>query len=131
MKSGGFRRDSILADAVEAIIGAIFHDSGIEACKERVLSWYAERLEELSLQDTEKDPKTRLQEFLQSRQQVLPAYEVVSVEGEAHQQQFSVACDVTLLDKKTLGVGSSRRNAEQNSARLALQALGLEEGKKS
>ena len=127
LKSGGFRRESILADAVESIIGAIFNDTGFEASKERILYWYSSRLESLSLQDNQKDPKTRLQEFLQSRQQELPKYEVVSVEGEAHAQTFFVECVVDMLKQKSEGQGSSRRIAEQQSARRALTALGLEE----
>jgi ribonuclease-3 len=127
LKSGGFRRESILADAVESIIGAIFNDTGFEASKERILHWYNSRLESLSLQDNQKDPKTRLQEFLQSRQQELPKYEVVSVEGEAHAQTFFVECVIGMLKQKSEGQGNSRRIAEQQSARQALTALGLEE----
>ncbi len=127
LKSGGFRRESILADAVESIIGAIFNDTGFEASKERILHWYNSRLESLSLQDNQKDPKTRLQEFLQSRQKELPKYEVVSVQGDAHDQTFFVECVVDMLKQKSEGQGSSRRIAEQQSARRALTALGLEE----
>ncbi|MGM0915159.1 MAG: ribonuclease III [Pseudomonadota bacterium] len=123
MKSGGHRRESILADAVEAIIGAIYLDAGMEAVRARILSWYAARLEEISLQDTQKDPKTRLQEFLQSRQVPLPRYEVVNVEGEAHAQTFTVECHVELLEKHTTGIGSSRRHAEQQAAEVALKQL--------
>ncbi|MEQ5801873.1 ribonuclease III [Halomonas sp. H10-9-1] len=123
MKSGGHRRESILADAVEAIIGAIYLDAGMETVRARILSWYATRLEEISLQDTQKDPKTRLQEFLQSRQVPLPRYEVVSVEGEAHAQTFTVECHVELLDDHTTGIGASRRHAEQQAAEMALKQL--------
>lgn len=123
MKSGGHRRDSILADTVEAVIGAIYLDAGMEAVRERVLDWFAGRLEAISLKDTQKDPKTRLQEFLQSRQEALPHYEVVSVEGEAHEQTFTVVCQVALLDELPQGVGSSRRHAEQQAAELALASL--------
>ncbi|MDI5892281.1 ribonuclease III [Halomonas rhizosphaerae] len=123
MKSGGHRRESILADAVEAVLGAIYLDAGMEVARARVLSWYAERLEAISLDDTQKDPKTRLQEFLQSRQVPLPRYEVTSVEGEAHAQTFTVECHVEMLEKHTLGVGSSRRHAEQQAAAQALSRL--------
>lgn len=123
MKSGGHRRDSILADAVEAVIGAIYLDAGMDVVKTRVLSWYAARLEALDLQDTQKDPKTRLQEFLQSRQSPLPRYEVVSVEGEAHAQTFTIECHVEMLSRHTLGIGSSRRHAEQQAAAKALELL--------
>lgn len=123
MKSGGHRRESILADAVEAVLGAIYLDAGMEVARARVLSWYAERLEAISLDDTQKDPKTRLQEFLQSRQVPLPRYEVTSVEGEAHAQTFTVECHVEVLEEHTLGVGSSRRHAEQQAAAQALWRL--------
>ncbi|MFG6178177.1 ribonuclease III [Halomonas sp. THAF12] len=120
MKSGGHRRDSILADAVEAVIGAIYLDAGMDTARARVLAWYAERLEAIDLQDTQKDPKTRLQEFLQSRQAALPRYEVISVEGEAHAQTFTVECHVEMLEEHTRGTGSSRRHAEQQAAERAL-----------
>lgn len=123
MKSGGHRRDSILADAVEAVIGAIYLDAGMEVAKARVLSWYAERLESIDLQDTQKDPKTRLQEFLQSRQSPLPRYEVLSVEGEAHAQTFTIECHIEMLSQRTLGIGPSRRHAEQQAASKALELL--------
>ncbi|MBA2778557.1 ribonuclease III [Billgrantia kenyensis] len=129
MKSGGHRRDSILADAVEAVLGAIYLDAGMDVARARVLAWYAERLESIDLQDTQKDPKTRLQEFLQSRQSPLPRYEVVSVEGEAHDQTFTVECHIQLLDSHTLGSGSSRRHAEQQAAELALLQLENRKGK--
>ncbi|GAB2801354.1 ribonuclease III [Halomonas shantousis] len=131
MKSGGFRRDSILADAVEAVIGAIYLDGGMEIAKARVLSWYGTRLEAIDLQDTLKDPKTRLQEFLQSRQAALPRYDVVSVEGEAHAQTFTIECHVDMLADHTLGVGASRRHAEQQAAERALARLEPTRGKRS
>ncbi len=127
LKSGGYRRESILADAMESIIGAIFQDAGFAACRERVLHWYADRLESLSLQDTQKDPKTRLQEFLQSRQLDLPKYEVTNVIGEQHSQTFFVDCDVSMLECTTKGRGNSRRIAEQQAATQALILLGLED----
>ncbi|OOV88926.1 ribonuclease III [Oceanospirillum linum] len=123
LKSGGYRRDSILADAMEAVIGAIYIDAGMDTVRERILDWYKERLMKLNLNDTQKDPKTLLQEFLQSRQQNLPKYEVISVEGEAHDQTFTVECHVVLLQEKTIGIGSSRRNAEQQAAKNALTEL--------
>lgn len=123
LKSGGFRRESILADAMEAIIGAMYLDSSMDQVRARILSWFEARLNQLSLSDTQKDPKTRLQEFLQSRHQPLPRYDVISVEGEAHAQTFTVECVVDMLDFRPLGVGSSRRLAEQQSAEKALHAL--------
>ncbi|WP_417224994.1 ribonuclease III [Amphritea sp.] len=123
LKSGGYRRDSILADAVEAIIGAIYLDSDMDSCRPYILGWYQSRLEQTSLLDTQKDSKTRLQEFLQSRRAPLPDYELLSVSGEAHQQTFEIRCAVALLDQPTDGKGSSRRQAEQNAAKKALDKL--------
>lgn len=128
LKSGGFRRESILADALEALIGAIYLDAGMEAARERVLDWLTGELDGLTLVDTNKDPKTRLQEFLQSRACELPRYEVVDVQGEPHCRTFVVECQVALLNEKTLGQGGSRRIAEQVAAAAALIALGVENG---
>ncbi|MDE1460437.1 ribonuclease III [Spartinivicinus poritis] len=126
LKSGGFRRESILADALEALIGAIYLDNGLDTCRERVLAWFAPRLEKLSLDDTQKDPKTRLQEYLQAKQLALPVYEVVDIKGDAHDQTFTIECVVAGLAEKTKGIGSSRRGAEQEAARHALQQLGVD-----
>ncbi|GAA05089.1 ribonuclease III [Photobacterium leiognathi] len=123
LKSGGFRRDSILADCVEAIIGAIYLDSDIEKVREIVLTWYKTRLETIEPGINQKDPKTRLQECLQGRRLPLPAYTVIKVQGEAHNQEFTVQCDVTGLDKPVIGKGGSRRKAEQAAAELALNQL--------
>lgn len=124
LKSGGHRRDSILADAVESIIGAMYLDSSHKRCEEVVLSWYASRLDALSLEDTQKDPKTRLQEYLQSMKKSLPKYDVTDVSGEAHDQTFSVSCVLDELGTTTTGVGGSRRSAEQKAAKEALKLLG-------
>lgn len=126
LKSGGFRRESILADAIESIIGAIYLDSDFYTCREQVLRWFEQRLKRLDIQDTQKDPKTRLQEYLQSRQFPLPNYDVISVDGQAHNQTFHVSCALPSLDRKTSGTGSSRRIAEQEAARNALKQLGVE-----
>lgn len=123
LKSGGFRRDSILADAVESIIGAIYLDSSHDKVRDVVLSWYQERLSSISLDTPVKDPKTRLQEHLQSLKKALPNYEVTQVSGEAHDQTFSVLCTVQDYEIKTKGVGSSRRFAEQEAARAALELI--------
>ena len=125
LKSGGFRRDSILADVVESTIGAIYQEAGFEVAKERILAWFGPRLEQLDLSDTDKDPKTRLQEFLQSRQAELPEYQVVSTTGKAHDQLFKVQCKHQLLEDVTFGTGSSRRRAEQESAQKALELLNV------
>ncbi len=123
LKSGGFRRESILADGLEAIIGAILLDSDIETCKEIILSWFDERLNKLSLTDNLKDSKTRLQEFLQSRQQALPKYSIKGTAGKEHEQVFEVICEFELLDAPVAGKGSSRRQAEQVAAQNALNTL--------
>ena len=126
LKSGGFRRDSILEDATEAIIGAIYLDMDMDTCKERVLSWFASRLGALTIEDTKKDPKTRLQEYLQSRKLALPKYVVLEVCGAAHEQNFKVECVLEGMSTTTLGLGNSRRVAEQKSAREALIRLGVD-----
>nr|WP_243760362.1 ribonuclease III [Aestuariicella hydrocarbonica] len=123
MKSGGFRRDSILADAVEAIIGAIHMDRGMAAARERVLIWYQARLDALELETNRKDPKTELQEYLQSKKVALPEYKVVDVGGEAHAQQFTVECHSKLLKGPTVATASSRRGAEKMAAEAALKQL--------
>jgi ribonuclease-3 len=124
LKSGGFRRDSILADTVEAIIGAISLDHSLDAAQGVIIDWFEARLQELNLSDNIKDSKTRLQEFLQSRKAPLPQYSVREVTGEAHDQTFTVDCDVEGLEQPTVGAGNSRRIAEQEAARAALKALG-------
>lgn len=126
LKSGGFRRESILADALEALIGAIYLDAGMDVARARVLDWLTSELDGLTLVDTNKDPKTRLQEFLQSRAVELPRYEVVDIQGEPHCRTFFVQCEIALLTDKTQGQGASRRIAEQVAAAAALVALGVE-----
>jgi ribonuclease-3 len=123
LKSGGYRRGSILADAVEALIGAIYLDSNLEVVRGYILGWFEQRLTELDIDEALKDSKTRLQEFLQSRRLPLPTYELVKVEGEAHAQTFTIMCHIEPLKKATEGVGSSRRQAEQESAKHALASL--------
>ena len=120
LKSGGYRRASILSDALEAIMGAIVKDQGIKRCKTWVLNIFADRLQKLSLDNWEKDPKTRLQEYLQARQFDIPKYTLVSQSGLPHEQTFNVECSVSLFDKKYIGVGVSRKKAEQHSAELML-----------
>jgi len=126
LKSGGYNRESILADVVEAIIGAIYLDSGMDAVQERILSWYKTRLDNLSEDKVVKDAKTRLQEHLQKNQNRLPKYDVVEISGQAHDQKFKVSCRVEKLPEVTVGIGSSRRFAEQSAAEKALKALGVE-----
>lgn len=123
LKSGGFRRESILADTVEALIGAIFLDVGIEQIRTLLLQWYASRLDEIRPGADQKDPKTRLQELLQGKRKPLPSYVVVKVKGEAHNQEFTVQCEIEGVDVTVVGVGSSRRKAEQAAAEKALEQL--------
>lgn len=124
LKSGGANRESILADALEALICALYLDAGLEVCRGKVVHWFGARLQGLDLEEPPKDAKTRLQEYLQARRQHLPAYEVREVSGKDHEQIFSVLCDVAGLDEPVTGYGSSRREAEQQAAEHALKALG-------
>lgn len=123
LKSGGFRRESILADAVEAIIGAIYLDSGIETITSLLLTWYKQRLAEIKPGVNQKDAKTQLQEHLQGFKKPLPEYKVVSIEGEAHDQTFTVECRIDGLKETKIGVGSSRRKAEQLAAAQILELV--------
>lgn len=123
LRSGGQNRDSILSDAVEAIIAAVFEDAGMEAARALVRRLLEEELAAATPGEQLKDAKTRLQEWLQSRGLALPDYEVVNLEGSAHDQTFTVACRVGELAPETLGQGSSRRKAEQQAAAAMLQRL--------
>ena len=123
LKSGGFRRESILADTVEALIGAIYLDVGMEPVRGLLLAWYASRLDEIRPGADQKDPKTRLQELLQGKRKPLPSYVVVKVKGEAHNQEFTVQCEIEGVTPSVVGVGSSRRKAEQAAAEKALEQL--------
>ena len=125
LKSGGKERESILADAVEAVIGAIYLDGGLEVCRKVVLSLYYDLLDNDSSSVTAKDSKTRLQELLQAKCLPLPVYKVLSIDGQEHQQSFLVSCQISLLSECTLGEGVNRRIAEQQAAGRALEALGL------
>lgn len=124
LKSGGFRRRSILADALEAVIGAVYLDGGFKACRDLVGELFASRLASLPDTDSLKDPKTRLQEYLQARQFPLPVYRLVAEEGEPHRRRFRVACEIPGLDRPVEAGGRSRRAAEQEAARRALVGLG-------
>ncbi len=123
LKSGGARRKSILADALEAIIGAIYFDSDIHNCRERVLAWFDDRLKTITHSGNKKDAKTQLQEYLQSRKLQLPIYSVLSVEGQAHKQIFHVSCQVEDFTITTEGSGNSRRAAEQIAAQKFLELI--------
>lgn len=123
LKSGGHRRPSILADALEAIIGAVQLDAGFDAAAGLVGQLYASRLAEIVPGQQIKDPKTRLQEYLQGRRMALPQYILLDTSGEAHAQNFRVACEISALRLKSEGVGPSRRVAEQMAAERALENL--------
>ncbi len=122
MKSGGQRRDSIIGDALEALFGAIYLDAGFDAVRKVILGIYAERLADLPDPESLRDPKTRLQEWLQGRGRALPDYELTDVSGQAHRQTFAVRCEVK-GESSTTGSGSSRRSAEQTAARAMLEQL--------
>ena len=122
-KSGGQRRESILADAVEAVIGAIYLDSDMLTCETRILAWFDARLYGLNLETNQKDAKTRLQEYLQARKQELPVYELLQVKGQDHEQVFVMSCQVDMLGKATQAEANSRRIGEQRAAAMALQLL--------
>ncbi|PIE83019.1 MAG: ribonuclease III [Candidatus Contendobacter odensis] len=121
IKSGGGRRSSILSDAMEAVIGAVYLDSGFDACHGFILRLYQKQLAQLDNASTLKDPKTRLQEHLQAQQKSLPVYSVLDVHGEPHTQQFTVECIVE--NYQTVAVGSNRRKAEQEAARQMLEHM--------
>lgn len=123
LKSGGFRRESILADAFEALIGAMYLDGGFETTAASVRELYRSRLDNLPSPAELKDPKTRLQEWMQARGLPLPQYSVEAVAGESHNQTFTVVCEAEALEAKSSGKGSSRRRAEQAAADDLLKAL--------
>lgn len=121
-KAGGAQRESILADAMEAIIGAIFLDGGFQVACEQVLRWYQKRLETISIKNL-KDPKTQLQEYLQSEKLPLPEYTIVDIQGEAHAQTFFIECRVAGLQHVAKGSNKSRRKAEQDAAKNMLMMM--------
>jgi ribonuclease-3 len=121
IRSGGFRRPSILADAVEAVVGAAFLDGGFDVAAGVVRILFADSLAAVGPHTVGKDPKTLLQEYLQSRRLGLPQYGVVATRGEAHQHVFQVECVIPELNIRSTGEGSSRRNAEQIAARRAYE----------
>lgn len=123
LKSGGYRRDSILSDALEAIMGALLQDQGIDACREWILSLFTESIDRLSLHDWKKDPKTRLQELMQSQGLELPIYILLSMEGQPHDQHFQVECRIPLVAEPSQGEGASRKKAEQQAAEKMLLRL--------
>jgi ribonuclease III len=125
LKSGGFRRQSILADALEALCGAVFLDGGLAAVRSVLLQLFTARITQLPAPDALKDAKTRLQEYLQSRNLALPRYSVLHVGGEDHAQTFRVSCEVRDLQLTVEGDGSSRRRAEQEAAGRMLARIAV------
>lgn len=123
-KSGGWRRDSILANTLESIIGAIYLDAGADACTRFILMIFNDLFADLDISQTGKDPKTVLQEWLQSRKLPLPVYQVVAEQGEAHRRTFTVICEVPSLDSCVRANGSSKRMAEQAAAAIMLEQIG-------
>lgn len=123
MRSGGTSRPSILADALEAVVGAAFLDGGFAAARETVRRLYEPLLKDLDPRSLGKDPKTLLQELLQARRIPLPQYSVLATRGAAHQQNFEVECLIPQLSVRTTGSGSSRRNAEQEAAMRAFEQI--------
>jgi ribonuclease III len=123
LRSGGFRRQSILADALEAICGAIYLDGGVDAARSVIEKLIEPRIARLPAAEALKDAKTRLQEYVQSRGLPLPRYEVERTEGEAHEQTFWVTCEVAPLGRRAGGMGSSRRRAEQAAAESVLRQI--------
>jgi len=122
-KTGGHRRESILADALEAIFGAVFLDSGFDAAKQLIDQVYEQRYRNLPDIKDLRDPKTRLQEWLQARKMELPNYELVEVSGKDHKQRFSVTCTVVEKSAASTGESTTRRKAEQKAARKMMEIL--------
>ena len=123
LKSAGYKRPSILADALEAIVGAVYLDGGFAAAEALVLKLYAQKLANIDPKIIDKDAKSQLQEYLQGKKIELPDYNVVSIEGEAHAQTFKIECMIQKLRISTVGEGTSRRIAEQQAAQFALEVI--------
>lgn len=123
LKSGGFRRPSILADTLEAVFGAIYLDASFAAAQEVIARLYQTRIEQIDPNDAGKDAKTALQEWLQGRRLPVPHYTLLTTRGEAHAQEFEVSCEIPAANLKVSGCGNSRRSAEQQAAQLALSRL--------
>ena len=121
LKSGGFRRPSILADTLEALLGAIFLDAGFNAARDVIRAFYIPILDSVDPRTLGKDAKTLLQEFLQGKKMALPTYNVVATHGAAHSQEFEIECLVPKLGVQVYGRGGSRRAGEQAAAKLALE----------
>ena len=127
LKSGGFRRPSLLADGLEAIIGAIYLDSNFDETSRVIEALFAPVIAKVDPKKLSKDPKTQLQEYLQSRKLPLPQYKIIATEGEAHEQHFKLECLIPELDIRARGEGASRRKAEQEAAKLAYTLASAQE----
>ncbi|MEQ1544095.1 ribonuclease III [Methyloglobulus sp.] len=123
LKSGGFRRDSILSDALEAIMGALYKDQGIARCQDWIIEIFTDKLQALSADNWQKDPKTQLQELMQAKKMELPEYILIDMSGLAHEQTFKVKCSVALIAESCVGTGVSRKKAEQSAAEMMLAKL--------
>lgn len=123
LKSGGWRRKSVLANTFEAILGAVFLDSNFVSCQRVILDLYQPYLENIKIDDIQKDAKTRLQEFLQSRQLSTPEYKLISQTGSPHNPHFTVCCVIEHLELEVIAEGNSKRKAEQAAAEKALQQI--------
>ncbi len=123
VKSGGRQRDSILADAVESLIGAIYLEVGFEACAKVVLPWFESRLDDIEVDKPLKDPKTQLQELLQARGADLPQYDIVKVDGQAHNQTITVSCQVSGITSPVTATAKNRKQAEKQAAAQAIKMI--------
>ena len=122
-KSGGWQKRSLLANALEAMVGAVYLDSDLERCRVFTLRLFARLLEDLTVENTPKDPKTRLQEYLQANKKPLPSYRVIAEEGVAHSRLFTVECRVEGIAEPVVGKGKNKRHAEQAAADTALELI--------
>ena len=125
-KSGGGQKESLLANAVEALIGAIYLDSDLDNCRRSIRKMYASILDKLTAENIPKDPKSELQEYLQANKQSLPAYHMVAAEGAAHNKLFTIECHVDGLSEPIVAKGRSKRSAEQTAARTALKMIAVD-----
>jgi ribonuclease-3 len=123
LRSGGHTRTSILADTLEAVVAAVYLDGGLDSARKVITNLFKSRIDEVTAKKNLKDPKTRLQEYLQAQHHKLPTYTVLEVTGEQHNQHFIVKCDVDDLNRQTIADGSSRRKAEQKAAETILNGL--------
>lgn len=123
LKSGGYRRESILADSLEALFAAVYLDSDFNQASDLILRLFSQRLDKCDPNIIQKDPKTRLQEYLQAQAIALPVYTVLKTTGEAHNQKFEVSCEIVERNLKSVAEGNSRRKAEQAAAQKILELI--------